>query len=63
MLRPRLLLRRLRLMPRQIRKSPGALKVATAQPRVDVPTEKEATIAVCEDEATGGLNEESPVPF
>ena len=40
MLRPRLLLRRLRLMPRQIRKSPGALKVVTAQPRVDVPTEK-----------------------
>ena len=40
MLRPRLLLRRLWLMPRQIRKSPGALKVVTAQPRVDVPTEK-----------------------
>ena len=39
-LRPRLLLRRLRLMPRQIRKSPGALKAVTAQPRVDVPTEK-----------------------
>ena len=59
----KLLLRRLRLMPRQIGKSPGALKVATAQPRADVPTEIEATIAVCGDEATGGFNEELPVPF